>query len=457
VKRVEKLSIVLSAVGASALLLAGCGTTNGSSSGTGGSGGSGASTSSGKPTVVTVWTWRSQDAPLWNEVQTALNQKGDNIQIQFRAINGGQYGSVLQTALDGGKGPDIFYVGATLRDIQPLAANGLVKPLDGMVDFSQLVNPASLDFAKYNGKTYGVPYAIQTTQWFYNKSIFAKYGLQPPKTWADFINICNVLQKHGVAPISVMGEGSWGTANLMWDGENISASLLPTSYISQLVNKQAKFTDPAFVSFLAHYQQLAQYFEPNWQAVGATGTELAQTFASGKTAMAGDGIWDVGSEILKDNPSIQLGTFLTPPLDSSQSPHMTWYVDGFISMNNKITDPAVEKASTEIEKYTTTQAFAQNFTNIAGEISTIKGTTIPANDVLQQQSSQWLKEYGIPVLWGEKSAMDFPPLKSGNQVSTDTSIQIAERTIYPLLMTNKLTPEQAASEFQKDMAWYFAN
>ncbi len=88
-----KLVSMLGVLGLTASM-AGCGSATGTAS---------------APTTVTVWSWRPQDAGMWQKVQRALNQKGGHIQIQFRAITPTSYDAVLQTAMDGGQGPDIFY------------------------------------------------------------------------------------------------------------------------------------------------------------------------------------------------------------------------------------------------------------------------------------------------------------------------------------------------------------
>jgi len=38
--------------------------------------------------------------------------------------------------------------------------------------------------------------------WFYNKAMFADAGVQPPKTWADWIDVCTKLKAKGITPIS---------------------------------------------------------------------------------------------------------------------------------------------------------------------------------------------------------------------------------------------------------------
>lgn len=415
--------------------------------------GCGTGGSSGTPTV-TVWSWRSQDAGLWKQVQQALNAKGEKVNIQFRAINATSYDSVLQTAMDGGKGPDVFYGRAGVGTLDYAAAN-MIEPVDKIADLSN-INKGALQSVQWNGKTYGVPFAIQTMEVFYNKDIFSKYNLSVPKTWSDFIHVCQVLKQNGMTPISTMGIQSW---MLALNFDEIGATMLGDNFTKQLVNKQAKYTDQPYVDALTKYQSLAPYFEQNFAAVGSAGNEQETQFALGKSAMVMDGIFDVPT-IQKFNPKLNMGAFLVPPDNSSQSAKIDWYVDGDIAINSKISNSNEKKAAEDVLAFTATKAFGQDFSNVAGEISPISGVEIPSKYPMSIQAYNWYQSTPISPLFGIRSPMDTPPptpvtSKTKNAASNDTGIFSAEQKVLLPLLTNKMTPQQAANEVQKTVAWYF--
>ncbi|MCL6454311.1 MAG: extracellular solute-binding protein [Alicyclobacillus sp.] len=445
----RKRAILSTAAAGAALtgLLAGCGT--GSSGGTGN-----ASSGSGAAQTVTVWSWRSQDANLWKTVQQDLQAQGDNINIQFRAINATSYDSVLQTAMDGGKGPDIFYGRAGEGTLQYAAAN-MIEPLDNIANLSG-INKGALQTAQLNGKTYGVPFAIQTMEVFYNKDIFAKYNLQPPKTWNDFINICKTLKQNGVTPLYTMGIQGWMQA-LNFD--EVAASTIGNTFAQQLVDKQAKYNDPPFVDALQKYQSLAPYFEPNFQAVGSAGNEQETQFALGKSAMVMDGIFDVPT-IEQYNPKLNLGAFLIPPDNANGQAKIDWYVDGDICMNSAISNAAEKNAAEKVIAFTATKQFGQAFTDIAGEISPIAGVQVPSKYPLSVQAYKWYQSVPITPLFGIRSPMDTPPptpinKQSKNSANNLNGIFSAEQAVLLPLLTNKLTPQQAADKIQQTVSWYF--
>ena len=53
--------------------------------------------------------------------------------------------------------------------------------------------------------------------WCYNKDIFAKVGVEPPKTWDDLVSICDKLQKAGYQPLAVPGDfDSFWSGQMGW-------------------------------------------------------------------------------------------------------------------------------------------------------------------------------------------------------------------------------------------------
>ncbi len=418
--------------------------------------GCGTSSASG-PTVVTIWSWRAQDANMWKNVQATLNKKGDNLQIQFRAVTPTEYDSVVQTAMDGGQGPDIFYDRAGIGTLDYAAAH-MIAPLNGIVNFSK-VSPATLATDTYKGKDYGVPFAIQTMGIFYNKAIFAKYGLTVPTTWSQFIHECDVLKSHGVTPISTMGIQSW---MLALNFDEIGATMMGDHFTQELVAKKATYDSAPYINALAHYQQLSQFFEPNFQAVGSADNEQEVAVALGKAAMCFDGIFDVPT-MKQYNPKLQLGQFLVPPANATQHRRIDWYLDGDFSLNSHIANAAVKKASEEILAYTATTAFGQDFSDINGGISPIAGVTIPSKFALSTEAYHWFETRPINPIFGIRSPMDTPPPSAATvetknakpALNTDQGIFTAEQDVMLPLLLHKLTPAEAAAKVQKTVAWYF--
>ncbi|HXT37172.1 MAG TPA: extracellular solute-binding protein [Chloroflexota bacterium] len=417
----------------------------------------------GSPVTVTVWSWRSQDAPMWQQVQKALQAKGENIRINFTSKVATQYDAVLQTAMTGGAGPDVFY-GRAGAGTAKYAAAHLIAPLNGKVDLST-VNSATLGAGEYQGKDYGVPFATQTLAIFYNKAIFQQYHLSVPTTWAQLLSDCATLKSHGVTPFYVMGIQQWMLALSI---DAVGASTVSGAWAAAVTSKKTNFNSAPYIHTLTKFQQLSQYFEHNFLAVGSAGNEQEEALGLGRAAMIFDGIWAVPS-ILQYNKSLQLGDFLVPPESPTPQPQQwytrqaqqEWYVDGDMALNAHISNAAEAAAALKVVQFTATPAFGQLFSDIAGEISPIKGVTLPSQYPLSIQAYNQFQHNAISPIYAIRSPMDTPPTapvtaKTSTVSGSQAGIFTAEQAIVDPLISNKLTPAQAAGKVQSNLSWYFS-
>lgn len=393
---------------------------------------------------------------MWQKVQKQLDARGDNIKIEFTADVATSYDSILETAMDGGRGPDIFYDRAG-QLTQTFGVAGLVQRLNGIVNFSKVAKSA-MPSASYKGSIYGVPLDEETMVVFYNKALVRQYHLKvPPATWSQWISELKDLKKHGMVGLYVMGVQPWMQA-LQFDA--VAASGFSNGFTQGLVDKKTNYASPTFVSALSRFQQLAPYLEDNYAAVGQTDQEQQQAIALGRAVFDIDGIFDTVG-IYAANPKAQIGEFLAPPPRAGETPKVDWYPDADLSMNSHISSPAVKKAAEEVMKFAATPTFGQDFTDVAGEISPIAGVKVPAKYPLAIQAYKWYQTVPISPIFGIRSPMDTPPpnvatLKHPNKtIAGPQGIFTAEQAVMLPLLEGKLSPKQAAQKIQKTVGWYF--
>jgi len=143
----------------------------------------------------------------------------------------------LVTQLSSGAAPDIVTV--NVEDVWVDVQKGWYVPLDGYLnapnpfvmarDSSDVPGSQSWwDMFKYqalsrgkaapDGNNYCLTLSAVETGIFYNKTLFEEYGLVPPKTWAEFISIMEVINEHDKTPllITLKALADWGT-DLVFD------------------------------------------------------------------------------------------------------------------------------------------------------------------------------------------------------------------------------------------------
>ncbi len=92
-----------------------------------------------------------------------------------------------------------------------------------------------------DGKQYGVPWSYYQWGVYYRTDVFAKYGLEEPKTWDDFMNVNDTLVANGVTPITIGTKYLW-TAAGWFDYMNLRVN--GYDYHMRLMAGEASYLDP---------------------------------------------------------------------------------------------------------------------------------------------------------------------------------------------------------------------
>ncbi|MFG2403098.1 ABC transporter substrate-binding protein [Streptomyces brevispora] len=138
------------------------------------------------------------------------------------------------------------------------------------------------------GKKVFVPTTYYWWGVFYRKSNFAKWGVKEPKTWDQFLDLCDKLKSKGVAPIGLgAGGGTPWVASSWFDYLNIRIN--GATYHRDLLAGKHRFDDPEVRKVFDRWSEALPFFDPNSTALpfqdattallqGRTGMMLIGTF-----------------------------------------------------------------------------------------------------------------------------------------------------------------------------------
>lgn len=93
------------------------------------------------------------------------------------------------------------------------AANNVLVDVTGRVtdDMKKGVLPGAWTTVNYDGKSYGMPWILDTKYLFYNKEILEKAGIKtPPKTWAELSDQAKIIKDKGLLATPIAW--SWAQA-----------------------------------------------------------------------------------------------------------------------------------------------------------------------------------------------------------------------------------------------------
>ncbi|MFF1922776.1 ABC transporter substrate-binding protein [Streptomyces sp. NPDC058221] len=271
------------AVGATALT-SGC-VASSSSGGKGSSGG-----------AVTLQSNLSapQAKSAMQEVIDAFNKKG-GAKGSLNTVASETFRTQLPTYLTSANPPDLYtwYPGSVAesyakKDLLLDVSDIWQKP--ELAGYSDAQKKLCTDSA---GKKVFVPTTYYWWGVFYRKSNFAKWGVQEPKTWDEFLDLCDKLKTKGVAPIGLGAGGNtpW-VASSWFDYLNIRIN--GAKYHRDLLAGKHRFDDPEVRKVFDRWSEALPFFDPNSTALpfqdattallqGRTGMMLIGTFFADAT------------------------------------------------------------------------------------------------------------------------------------------------------------------------------
>jgi alpha-glucoside transport system substrate-binding protein len=266
-------SIALAALGTLAFAAAGCGSDEND-------GGGGASTAtqtaapaanvSGSLSVVGIWTGDEQKS--FQAVLDGFTKKYPKVSVKYNPA-GDNVPTVLGTAVEGGRPPDLAAIGQP-GVVKQFQEKNALKPLDfAKADISANYTPDFLKLGTIDGTLYSFVFkgANKSTVW-YNVDAFKNAGVTAPKTWDDFLNNAKTLKASGVPAYSVGGGDGWTLTDLF---ENIYLRQAGPDKYDQLSTHAIKWTDPSVTTAL---KSMADVLGDSSNIAGGTSGALETDF-----------------------------------------------------------------------------------------------------------------------------------------------------------------------------------
>ncbi|MEV4755921.1 extracellular solute-binding protein [Micromonospora sp. NPDC049559] len=230
----------------------------------------------------------SPQAKTAMEALTAAFNKRGGAQSSLNTVAAETFRTQLPTYLTSATPPDIYtwYAGSVALTY---ADKGLLLDVSdvwqGMGGYSDALRKLSGDG---KGKQIFLPTNYYWWGVFYRKSNFAKWGVRPPTSWAEFVTLAQTLKGKGVAPIGLGAGGNtpW-VASAWFDYLNIRIN--GAQYHRDLLAGHKRFDDPQVHKVFEQWKTVLPYFDPQGTAIpfqdattsllqGRTGMMLIGTF-----------------------------------------------------------------------------------------------------------------------------------------------------------------------------------
>lgn len=231
-------------------------------------------------------------------------------------------GTVLRTRLVKNDIPNIIAFGGDMTYTE-LANVGMLEDLSGE-SFVDNIVPAykeiTQDLQNDSSKLFGVPYATNASGVIYNKELFEDYGVKVPKTWDEFIEICQFFEKEGIIPIEATYKDAWTLSSLF----NPLAGILADDTLMENRKENKTTFQEGWKLPLVQLSEVMTYTQKD--AMGTGYADGIQAFSKGKAAMLINGTWAI-PEVQKANPDLKVNIFALPASNDVEKNKVTSGVD----------------------------------------------------------------------------------------------------------------------------------
>ncbi|QMV42836.1 ABC transporter substrate-binding protein [Cohnella cholangitidis] len=164
------------------------------------------------PVTLTFLIPNTDDVTPYNKIFAEFQKQTGN-KVEVQALPGGDYDNMLKTRFSTGDFPDVFLMQPGTKQYVKLRADETLYEWSKEAGVWDNIIESIAEFQKTpEGLAYGVPFG-KTGQMgvFYNKDVFAKAGVEPPKNYADFIEIAQKIKAAGVTPFYEAVKEGWPT------------------------------------------------------------------------------------------------------------------------------------------------------------------------------------------------------------------------------------------------------
>lgn len=245
----------------------------------------------------------------YDDYKKRFEEKYPDVDLQFEAIT--DYDKNVKIRISSGEYPDVVFI--------PTIPNAdLPKYFEPLDDMSFSGDLYFKDAKVQDGKMYGISSGASTVGIVYNKKAFEKAGItEIPKTYDEFLAICEKLKSAGIIPLASNFKDKWPLDTWVYDVPSIISG--KTDHEMKRAETDTPYTmDNEYGKSWSILRELQQkgYLEKD---VNSTNWEQSKKdIAQGKMAMYLLGNWVINQVIENGAPSEDVGFFPFPADNSGQ-------------------------------------------------------------------------------------------------------------------------------------------
>ena len=179
-----------------------------------------------------------------------FEEANPGIEIVREVIENDVMRDIAKPTIEAGEGPDIMYYDTGPGYAGILARAGLLLPLEEAYDaynWNERLLRISRTMTSYDGVVYGVGHELEAQGLYWNKTIFADEGLEPPATFAELLELCGIFRERGYDTPMAVGWGSPNAFAIAHNWYNVLNNYVDTDTIAAAISGEHPWNDPEIV------------------------------------------------------------------------------------------------------------------------------------------------------------------------------------------------------------------
>ena len=246
-----------------------------------------------------------------------FNEAHDDVNIVYEDVLTGEISEnnqKLRVAMENEAGPDVLGgldVGANLR---ALVSTGQVRDLTEFYRESGLIERIPdnlLSQVTIEGRIYAIPQNLESVGIFYNRDAFAELGLEPPGTFAEYVDLLEAVKAAGYYGYTMGLAGGWPSALM---ASMFMYSSAGSEYIDVLSGTQPWPDCDNCLDGLSAFQGMVTNGYANPDPLGIDYNQSLDLFYQGNSIMVLNGPWFINDANLAE-PDFEIGFFYLPAVN----------------------------------------------------------------------------------------------------------------------------------------------
>lgn len=323
---------------------------------------------------LNLFFYKQEIAKELKEMTAAFSKAHPDINIDLEIVPNDSM-TVLKTRMSSGQAPDIIQL-QSYANVFEFANAGWLLNLTNEPVIAKVL-PNTKNAVTYKGKVYALPMDVAGIGIIYNKDLFKKYGLTPPTTFSELVNVCTVLKKNKVTPFASMFKVNWSLGHFLSMVHTSLAGSKVMPWIETMNSGTGSFADPVDPKELF---RILDFYKANSdpRAAEFDWDEQQASFAKGEAAMMVQGLWSYGAAIAT-NPKLNCGFIPFPCTDNPNDTKLYADVDSTFALAATSSPEKIKAAKAFLEWLGTPKAIKM-WVEKCKLVPTFKGTDVQSMD-----------------------------------------------------------------------------